>query len=58
MKKEIKRLYITIGKRFFEVDAKLDIQQLQNGFVFSDKFFKDIDELTPTLKEAIEEYFK
>lgn len=50
---KLKRLYINIGKNLFQINDKLDIQQLDNGYVFSNSYFKTVKDMMPQLQKAL-----
>lgn len=51
---KIKEIYIKIGRRFFELDENLTIQELDNGYIFGGKYYKTINELLVDFKKALE----
>lgn len=53
----LRDVYLKIGRRYFEWDDKLHIQQLENGFVFFQKFYPDIESLMPALEESLKKHF-
>lgn len=58
MQDYIKQAYIRIGRSVFEFNEKLNIQELDNGYVFKTKFYKTLEEIMPDLLESLKQHFK
>lgn len=54
----LREVYLRIGHRYFEWDDKLHIQQLENGFVFFQKYYPDIKSLMPDLEKSLSNHFE
>lgn len=57
-KSPLRDIYLRIGRRYFEWDDKLHIQQIENGFVFVQKHYPDIKSLIPAIEEALRDFFE
>jgi len=54
---KLKTVYMTIGNGLFGFDTKIDIQKLENGFVFHGKYYQTVENIMPDLQKALENYF-
>ena len=58
MNKKLRDIYIKIGRSIFDFDDRLHIQQVENGFIFLQKYYESIDEMLPEIKSALEKSFR
>jgi len=53
----MKKLIIKLARGFcFDNDSR-NIEMLSNGYVFGQKYYKTLDEMTPDLMESLKRYF-
>lgn len=57
MKKLLKELYIKLGNHFLTFDERLHIQELDNGFLFIKRYYKNIEEMMPDIEKEIKRIF-
>lgn len=58
MNKKLRDIYIKIGRSIFEWNDSLHIQQVENGFIFLQKYYPSIDEMLPDISSALEKSFR
>lgn len=57
MNKKLRDIYIKIGRSIFDCNDSLHVQQVENGFIFFQKYYESIDEMLPDIKSALEKSF-
>jgi len=54
----MKKVIIKLAARFMFNEDRYTIQKLENGYVFHDKYYKDLDSMKDDLIESLKEFFK